>query len=71
MRRVKLEAWMALAALLVSPAAWCQENPYVYVKMSLLVPWTLYFVFLAAVLIPFVVLVVLAWRKGPQREPDK
>ena len=39
--------------------------------MSLLVPWTLYFVFLAAVLIPFVVLVVLAWRKGPEEEPDK
>ena len=53
MRRVKLEAWVAFAALLATPAAWCQENPYIYVKMSLLVPWTLYFVFLAAVLIPF------------------
>ena len=71
MRRVKLEAWVAFAALLATPAAWCQENPYVYVKMSLLVPWTLYFVFLAAVLIPFVLLVVLAWREHPDEEPDE
>lgn len=43
--------------------AYSQENPYTYVKMSLVVPWTLYFVFLACVLIPFVLLVVLAWSK--------
>ena len=46
---------------LFSLPAWGQENPYTYVKMSLFVPWTLYFVFLACVLIPFVVLILLAW----------
>ena len=51
------------AALLLAAGAWAQDNPYTYVRMSLFVPWMLYFVFLAAVLIPFVVLMVLAWRK--------
>jgi hypothetical protein len=54
--------------MLLCTAARCQENPYVYVKMPLTVPWTLYFVFLGAVLIPFVVMIVLAWRKQPMDE---
>ena len=54
--------WLALPSLLPSAAAWCQDNPYVYVKMSMAVPWTLYFLFLAAVLIPFLVMIVLAWQ---------
>lgn len=52
--------------MLLCTAARCQENPYVYVKMPLTVPWTLYFVFLGAVLIPFVLMIVLAWRKQPR-----
>jgi hypothetical protein len=71
MPRSPLRVWLALAALLATPTAWCQDNPYVYVKMSLLVPWTLYFVFLAAVLIPFVLLIVLAWRERSQEEADE
>ena len=54
--------WLALLSLLPGAAGWCQDNPYVYVKMSLAVPWTLYFVFLAAVLIPFLVMIALAWH---------
>lgn len=54
--------WLALLCLLPGAAGWCQDNPYVYVRMSLAVPWTLYFVFLAAVLIPFLVMIALAWR---------
>jgi len=38
--------------------------------MPLTVPWTLYFVFLGAVLIPFVVMIVLAWRKQPRDEAE-
>ena len=57
-------SWLALL-MLSCAAARCQENPYIYVKMPLTVPWTLYFVFLGAVLIPFVVMIVLAWRKPP------
>lgn len=48
--------------------AWAQENPYTYVKMSLFVPWTLYFIFLACVLIPFVLLILLAWGKHAANE---
>ena len=58
-----------LAILMLScAAAWSQENPYIYVKMPLTVPWTLYFVFLGAVLIPFVLMIVLAWRRQPPDE---
>ena len=59
-------SWPAALLMLSGAAARCQENPYVYVKMPLTVPWTLYFVFLGAVLIPFVVMIVLAWRKPPR-----
>ena len=52
-----------------APPGWCQDNPYVYVKMSLAVPWTLYFVFLGAVLIPFLVMIALAWRGRTQDTP--
>ena len=62
--------WLVLLSVLSSAAGWCQDNPYVYVRMSLTVPWTLYFVFLAAVLLPFVVMVALAWHGRPQDEPD-
>ena len=57
--------WLAIL-MLVCATAQSQENPYIYVKMPLTVPWTLYFVFLGAVLIPFVVMIVLAWRKQPR-----
>ncbi len=59
--------WPAIL-MLACAAAQCQENPYVYVRMPLTVPWTLYFVFLGAVLIPFVVMIVLAWRGRPRDE---
>jgi hypothetical protein len=58
----------ALCLLLPALPAAAQESPYTYVKMSLTVPWTLYFVFLACVLIPFVVMILLAWRKSPDPE---
>ena len=60
--------WLAMCPLLLCAAGQCQENPYVYVKMPLTVPWALYFVFLGAVLIPFVVMIALAWRKQPHDE---
>ena len=69
MRRKHRVGWLALLCLLSSAAGWCQDNPYVYVKMSLAVPWTLYFVFLGAVLIPFLVMIALAWRGRAQDTP--
>ena len=61
--------WWAFPLLYSLPALG-QQNPYTYVKMSLVVPWTLYFVFLGAVLIPFVLLVLLAWR-GHSKKKDE
>ncbi len=46
-------------------------NPYTYVKMSLTVPWTLYFIFLAGVLIPFVLIIWLAWRNHMRGHRDE
>lgn len=51
--------------------ALAQENPYTYVKMSLTVPWTLYFVFLGAVLIPFFVMILIAWRRHSVNRPKR
>ena len=40
--------------------------------MPLTVPWIFYFLFLGAVLIPFVVMIALAWRKRPDDDsPSK
>ena len=60
--------WLAMLPLLFCAVGQCQENPYIYVKMPLTVPWALYFVFLGAVLIPFVVMIALAWRRQPHDE---
>jgi hypothetical protein len=63
----------ALATCLACVAAgpvWAQYSSYTYVKMSLGVPWTLYFVFLAGVLIPFIVMIVLAWRSAARPAPE-
>ena len=52
------------------PAAAQYAADCTYVKMSLTVPWTLYFVFLAGVLIPFVVMIALAWRSAARPLPE-
>jgi hypothetical protein len=43
-------------------------SSYTYVQQTLAVPWTLYFVFLALVLVPFALLILLAWRQHLRRE---
>ena len=53
---------------------WCAmpaaaQEPYTYVKMPLDIPWALYFMFLAFVLIPFVVIIVVAWRGANRDDP--
>src|SRR5262245_31482692 len=69
-----MNRWRSIALAAASAAAgpaWAQDaSHYTYVKMSLAVPWALYFVFLACVLIPFVVMIVLAWRRGPRGDAD-
>jgi hypothetical protein len=67
-------AWSAAIAAGVAGLAagpvWAQNPVYTRVKMSLTVPWTLYFVFLACVLIPFIVMIVLAWRSAAKPAPE-
>ena len=65
-------AWLAAAAASASATpAWAQyASGYTYVKMSLGLPWALYCVFRAGVLIPFVVMIVLAWRGAARAQPE-
>lgn len=69
-RRCLNRAAAACIATAAPALAWSAPSDYTFVKMSLTVPWTLYFVFLACVLIPFVLMVVLAWRGAAQPEPE-
>ncbi len=62
-RKARCTALAFWAALLVSQPSAGQISPYVYVKMSLGVPWILYFVFLACILLPFLLLIAIAWRR--------
>ncbi len=54
---------MSGSALVWGTSAWAQVSPYVYVQMSMAVPWFLYFVFLACILLPFFVMIIVAWRR--------
>ncbi len=65
MSRCVIKFLFPCLVMMISTVVWAGGNPYTYVKMSLLVPWTLYFVFLAAILIPFVILIVLSWQRQP------
>lgn len=49
-------------ALASAASAWAEGQPYTYVTLPLRVPWALYFVFLILVLMPFAVMILLAWR---------
>lgn len=59
----------ALALVLVlAGGAQAQDYGYTYIQQSLRVPWTLYFIFLALVLLPFVVMIAFAWRQHLREE---
>ena len=62
---------LAVALASSSLTAWGQINPYVYVQMSMVVPWLLYFVFLACILIPFFLMIYVAWRRFTSNSKDK
>ena len=59
-------AWATPAMLLAGAAA--AQNPYQYVKVSLQVPWALYFVFLVLVTVPFALMILLAWRRASSED---
>ena len=62
-RKAVSSATVFLGFFLATPPSTGQISPYVYVEMSMGVPWFLYFVFLGCILLPFFVLIVLAWRR--------
>lgn len=62
MRSLACRLIVVCLATMPTVVAAAETQPYTYVKFSLGVPWALYFVFLALVLIPFAVMILLAWR---------
>jgi len=44
------------------------EQPYTYIKASLVYPWVMFFVFLALIAIPFFLIVGLSWRLHRKNE---
>jgi len=44
------------------------EQPYTYVKASLAYPWFMFFVFLAMIAIPFLLIIALSWRLHRKNE---
>jgi len=66
------QAWLAAGWLAtVAPDPAMAANPYSYAKFSLEVPWTLYFVFLSLISLPFAVMILLAWRRGRSEEESR
>ncbi len=54
---------MLITAPLGIQSSWARGTEYSYYKMSLTTPWMMYFIFLALVLIPFVIMIFMAWRR--------
>ncbi len=71
MREIFTKLPLATMALLFSSLAAAQISPYVYVKMSLGVPWFLYFVFMLCVLLPFLIMIIIAWRRRSLRDEEQ
>lgn len=70
-RSVLRAAGLALMVFLYAdPAA--AEPRYTYIKASLGYPWFMFFVFLSLIAIPFLLIIVLSWRrrlKGEDSQP--
>ena len=58
---------MLLPVLLPASEVLAKQD-YTYVKSSLAFPWFMFFVFFALISIPFVMVIVLAWRKSGKDE---
>ncbi len=46
------------------------KQDYTYVKSSLVFPWFMFFVFFALILIPFLMVIALSWKKSLAGEND-
>lgn len=53
---------MFLLALMPASEVLAKQD-YTYVKSSLVFPWFMFFVFFALIMIPFIMVIALAWRK--------
>lgn len=53
---------MLLLALMPASDVLAKQD-YTYVKSSLVFPWFMFFVFFALIMIPFFMVIALAWRK--------
>lgn len=50
--------------LMLLPAELIAKTPeYTKIESTLAFPWFMFFVFLALILIPFIMIIVLSWRK--------
>ncbi len=54
--------WLSFAGLVAA------EQPYTYIKASLGYPWFMFFVFLALISIPFVLIIALSWQMHRENE---
>jgi hypothetical protein len=58
----------ALASLLLHAPAVLAIDSYRYLHVSIETPWVIFLFLLVAVFIPFILMLVLMWRKNPNDE---
>lgn len=60
----------ALLLMLIFLPESMAKTEYTYVKASLSFPWFMFFVFLLLIMIPFLLIVFLSWRKQADDESE-
>jgi len=60
----------ALLLMLIFLPESMAKTEYTYVKASLGFPWFMFFVFLLLIMIPFLLIVFLSWRKQADDESE-
>jgi hypothetical protein len=58
----------ALASLLLRAPAALAIDSYRYLHVSIETPWVIFLFLLVAVFVPFILMLVLMWRKNPNDE---
>lgn len=66
--RIVLSVTTVLAGIFSWLPAVSAKAEYTYVKASLGFPWVMFFVFMLMILIPFLLIIVLSWRKHTNTE---
>ena len=68
--RVALLAVLVLSALIPVSEVVAKQD-YTYIQSSLAFPWFMFFVFFALIMIPFIMVIVLAWRKSVAEKKEQ